>query len=491
MRQKRRKSADSTLNRRWLYGAACLIALILVTVNCTPSLIDINTAFHPPEPTAQNEPFDAGVFREENEQAGFQPLAAESFFISNDLWADVTDSITAPKPTHSSTTNITLDVRDANLLDVLSLLAYKLDVNIIFLGDPDRRITVKIANLSPLTTFQLILQKESLDYLVVGGNYIVAERGRLYEDFANRMLLTRYSLFYLSASAMQGYISELGVPVQSLTVDSNQRAIWMQGTPMTLGKARKLINSLDIMENAAFAEGGARKIRMPVAAARGARAEEELEALIDLLSILLDGFRDGRTDMGWVTWDHPDPIPYIFMDWESPIIKPYDIRMKITRDLNDNYSDQIRYLIAEGTPDNINLVNQMISAIGGTQRSPLGLSEPAVSEQNMPVNWAPSEIQSPNLPDYLVTLRAIPAEGGTLSGGGSYSQGSAVTIRAVAAEDYEFVRWIENGSEISTNQTYTFNIYAGRNFEAVFRLDLPGDNKAEGDEESTSKPDSQ
>ena len=479
MRQKRRKSADFTLNRRWLYGAVCLIAFIIVTINCTPSLIDINTAIHPLEPTAQNEPFDAGALREDTEQAGLQPLAAESFFLSTDLWAEVTDAITAPKPTHSSPTNISLDVRDANLLDVLSLLAYKLDVNIIFLGEPGR-VTIKIENLSPLTTFQLILQKEGLDYLVVGGNYIVAERGRLYENYTNRMLLTRYNLFYVSASAMQGYISELGFPLQSLAIDSNQQDLWMQGTPVALAKARQLINSLDIMENATFADGGARKIRMPVAAARGARAEEELEALIDLLSILLDGFRDGRTDMGWVTWDHPDPIPYIFMDWESPIIKPYDIRMKITRDLNNNYSDQIRYLIAEGTPDNINLVNQMISAIRGTQQSPLGLSEPAAGEQNIPVNWTPGEIQSSNLPYYPVTLTAVPAEGGTLSGDGSYSQGSTVTIRAVTAEGYEFVRWIENGSEISTSQAYTFNIYTGRNFEAVFiRSDDQSDDQDE------------
>ena len=467
MRRKRRKSADFIISRRCLFGTVGFLAFIFITVNCTSDPAILNAAIPSHFAPAQNEFVAVSASSLNGKQDVPQPLISGQAFISNELWADVTDTITTPIPTHTSTTTISLDVREANLLDILSLLAYKLDVNIIFLGQPTK-ITLKIDNLSPVTAFQLILQKEGLDYLVVGRNYIVAERGRLYDDFANRMLLTRYGLSYVSASAMQSYISELGIPLQSLAVDSNQKAIWMQGTPMALGKARELINSLDIMENASFADGGARKIRMPVAEARGARAEEELEALIDLLSILLDGFRDGRTDMGWVTWDHPDPIPYIFMDWESPIIKPYDIRMKITRDLNNNYSDQIRYLIAEGTPDNINLVNQMISAIRGTQQSPLGLSDPAAREQNIPVNWTPGENQSATLPYYLITLRAIPAEGGTLSGDGSYSQGSTVTIRAFTAEDYKFVRWIENGSEISTSQAYTFNIYAGRNFEAVF-----------------------
>ncbi len=465
MRRKRSKSAEFTINRCLLFGTIGLLALALVTVNCTLNLDDISIMDIPAAESEDSGLIDAVGLVMDETQINPLPLADGSAFMSGDLWADITDTITTPQPAHTSPTNISLDVSDANLLDILSLLAYKLDVNIIFLGVPTA-VTLKTESLSPSTTFQLVLQKEGLDYLVVGRNYIVAERGRLYGSFDNRMLLTRYSLFYVSASAMQGYISELGVPVQSLTVDPNQQAIWMQGTPMTLGKARELINSLDIMENAAFAEGGARKIRMPVATATGSRAEEELEALIDLLSILLDGFRDGRTEMGWVTWDHPDPIPYIYMDWENPIVKPYDIMMKITRDFANDYNSQIRYLIAEGTPDNIELVNQMIAAIAGTPSSPF--SFPGEPETNETVQWIPSVPQSTNLPVYSVTLKAVPAEGGILSGNGAYSQGLSVTISVSPTEGYDFVRWIENGFEISTDKTYIFPIYANRSLEAVF-----------------------
>ncbi len=473
MRLRRRKTAGAAIDRRFLFGTVVLMAFFFLTVNCTLCLTDHAVLKMP-----------AAAF----EDSGSAGVVSIPSFIAGDLWADVTDTITTPRPTHTSPTSISLDVRDANLLDVLSLLAYKLDVNIIFLGEP-AKISLKTENLSPINTLQIVLQKEGLDYLVVGRNYIVAERGRLYEDFANRMLLTRYSLFYLSASAMEGYISELGVPVQSLTVDSNQQAIWMQGTPIALGKARELINSLDIMENAAFGEGGTRKIRMPVATATGPRAEEELEALIDLLSILLDGFRDGRTEMGWVTWDHPDPIPRIFMEWENPIIKPYDLVMKITRDFANDYSNQIRYLIAEGTPDNIELVNQMIAAIAGTPSSPF--SFPGELESNESVQWVPSTQQSFYLTNYSVTQRAVPVEGGSLSGAGSYSQGSTVTVTAVPAEGYDFVRWIENGLELSTAKSYTFSIYTNRNLEAVFVTIMSNSDQKNTDDQPATNPESE
>ena len=477
MRQRRRRIAGDAVDRRLLFGAVTIVAFILLTINGAPGPGDFSVTQVP-----------AGEVEEQLSSDLFLPAEGPAF-VSEELWADVTDTITTPRPTHTTPATISIDVRDANLIDLLSLLAYKLDVNIIYLGQP-AKITLKTENLTPSTTLQIVLQKEDLDYLVVGRNYIVGDRGRLYDNFANRMLLTRYSLFYVSASAMQGYISELDVDVQSLTVDSNQQALWMQGTPMTLGKAREIINSLDIMENAAFAEGGARKIRMPVATASGPRAEEELEALIDLLSILLDGFRDGRVEMGWVTWDHPDPVPSIFMEWDNPIIKPYDIVMKITRDFANDYNNQIRYLIAEGKPANIELVNQMIASIAGTPNTPF--SFPEIHTETETVQWVPSAPQSSvYLPSYSLTLSAVPIGGGSVSGGGSYTQGSTVTVTASTNEGFEFVHWIENGYIVSTAKTYAFSIYADHKFEAVFRLLRSDDDLAAEDQETTSKPDSE
>ena len=496
---RRRGRNKFAIGRHWLFGTIGLLAFVLVTVNCTldetvkEEYLAANTlAGEEAEGSAAVEG-ELAFSATENDTS----VKDDTVILSDELWADIGESITTPRTVPSASDRISLDVRDANLLDVLSMLAYKLDMNIIYLEGLDRTITIKTEILSPLTTFQIVLQKEGLDYLVIGRNYIVGERGRLYDDFTNRMFLTRFDLHYVSANAMEGYINELGMPLQSLAVDSNQRALWMQGTPMTLGKARELINTLDVRENAAFGEGGSRKIRMPVATASGRNAEQELNALIELLSILLDGFRDGRTDIGWVTWDHPDPslpIPQIYIDWDNPVIKPYDIKMKVTRDFAFGLDDEVRYLIAEGNPDNIELVRQMISTIAGTPASPLSFGQPEEEEndnnndnnnnnntENNAVGgtssqqWTPTTTQPVAVRSHIVTVKATPAEGGSVSGGGSINEGSSATVTALPAEGYEFVRWMEGGAELSKSRSYSFPVYLDRNLEAIFVSTAPPD----------------
>ncbi len=462
-----RNKRGLSIDRRWLYGGAALLILLMVFFNCSPSYQDQHGM-------SDKETLPLGVATGEDEDHENSDVFKE--YISDDLevenlFADSSLSTNTQTSSSPSPANISLNVKDANMLDVLSLLAHKLNVNIIFLDQPGT-VSINLDNMTPTATLHLLLQKEGLDYIAVGKNYIVGSRGRLYDDFGNQILLTRFGLTYVSASAMEGYLANFGVNVQSLTIDSNQEALWMQGTPIELGRARQIINALDIRENASFAEGGSRKIRIPVATASGGNAEEQLEALIDLLSFLLDGVRDGRTDLGWVTWDHPDPVPRIYVDWEDPVLKPYDIKMKITRDFANNPSSQLRYLIAEGSPDNIEVVSTMIATIRGTPASPLTFDEPATTGGNV-VQWGVGGGEPVNTQyiSYGVDLKAVPSSAGNLSGSGTYVQGSTVTISAEPSEGYSFVRWIENGVELTTDPLHTFTIYSNRRFEAVFISD--------------------
>ncbi|MDT3697824.1 MAG: InlB B-repeat-containing protein [Thermincola sp.] len=72
---------------------------------------------------------------------------------------------------------------------------------------------------------------------------------------------------------------------------------------------------------------------------------------------------------------------------------------------------------------------------------------------------------------YSVGVSASSSEGGTVSGGGTFGQGAAVTVTAAATSGYRFVNWTENGGEVSTNAAYTFTLDAGdRNLTANFEL---------------------
>lgn len=61
---------------------------------------------------------------------------------------------------------------------------------------------------------------------------------------------------------------------------------------------------------------------------------------------------------------------------------------------------------------------------------------------------------------YTLTLTPNPAEGGTVSGGGSYLYNQNVTINATASTGYHFVAWTQNGTVLSENPIFTFNMPA-------------------------------
>ena len=80
---------------------------------------------------------------------------------------------------------------------------------------------------------------------------------------------------------------------------------------------------------------------------------------------------------------------------------------------------------------------------------------------------------------YDINVTINPAEGGTVTGAGSYAYGETVTLVAEANEDlmYDFVRWTENGNEVSTDAEYSFIAEASRNLVAEFEnVDAVGEN---------------
>ena len=69
---------------------------------------------------------------------------------------------------------------------------------------------------------------------------------------------------------------------------------------------------------------------------------------------------------------------------------------------------------------------------------------------------------------YTVSVSAASAECGIVSGAGTYAWNTSVTVTATAHSGYRFVKWTENGAEVSTDTSYTFPAAADRNLVAVF-----------------------
>ena len=69
-----------------------------------------------------------------------------------------------------------------------------------------------------------------------------------------------------------------------------------------------------------------------------------------------------------------------------------------------------------------------------------------------------------------ISVSANPAEGGTVSGGGSFGYGATVTITASANEGYVFYGWTLNGSAVSYLSTYTFSVSTEAEYVAEFEM---------------------
>jgi uncharacterized repeat protein (TIGR02543 family) len=69
---------------------------------------------------------------------------------------------------------------------------------------------------------------------------------------------------------------------------------------------------------------------------------------------------------------------------------------------------------------------------------------------------------------YTINVSASPTNGGSVTGGGTYQQGQTCTVSATANSGYNFVNWTENGTQVSTNTSYSFTVTSNRNLVAHF-----------------------
>jgi glycosidase len=71
---------------------------------------------------------------------------------------------------------------------------------------------------------------------------------------------------------------------------------------------------------------------------------------------------------------------------------------------------------------------------------------------------------------FNISATANIANAGTLTGTGKYEDGKTVSLTATPKTGYTFSNWTENGTQVSTTATYSFNINANRTLVANFNI---------------------
>ena len=87
--------------------------------------------------------------------------------------------------------------------------------------------------------------------------------------------------------------------------------------------------------------------------------------------------------------------------------------------------------------------------------------------------FAAGELLDPGHPQnpgqYQVTLN-VNSDQGSVTGAGKYAQGASVTVEATAKTGYEFVRWANGSTTVSTDNPYTFTLKKDVSLTAEFQL---------------------
>ena len=76
---------------------------------------------------------------------------------------------------------------------------------------------------------------------------------------------------------------------------------------------------------------------------------------------------------------------------------------------------------------------------------------------------------------FVINATANLAEGGEVSGGGTYPEGTECILAATANQGYTFTNWTENGEVVSTEATYSFTVSGNRDLVANFAVSSGGD----------------
>jgi len=151
-------------------------------------------------------------------------------------------------PVMAAEDKISLDVRNADIRDVLSAIAVNMDKNIIFTGQSNR-VSLSIQDVEPETALDYVLNLAGYEYIDDGSALIVGEKNSLSDDFYNQISITKLSLKYITSDIISEQIDVLGLPVKKIILENNPNVIWIQGLPREINKIKDLISMLDSAEN--------------------------------------------------------------------------------------------------------------------------------------------------------------------------------------------------------------------------------------------------
>ena len=72
------------------------------------------------------------------------------------------------------------------------------------------------------------------------------------------------------------------------------------------------------------------------------------------------------------------------------------------------------------------------------------------------------------VPEYTITVNTNPSGLDSPGGGGTYTQGTAITISVGDVTGYTFIKWQRDGADWATQRSFQYTVEASHTFTAIF-----------------------
>jgi type IV pilus assembly protein PilQ len=144
---------------------------------------------------------------------------------------------------------VTLDVKNADLLDVLKILAEQSGQNIVATADVKGTTTVDLHDVPLKEALDLVVRTNGLDYRQVGNVYVVGTPDGLSKEFGQAGQVASqavaFPIKYADPVALGKQLATV-IPENSYTVDARTDTLLVNGTPDIIQSARNFLALTDI-----------------------------------------------------------------------------------------------------------------------------------------------------------------------------------------------------------------------------------------------------
>jgi type II secretory pathway component GspD/PulD (secretin) len=150
--------------------------------------------------------------------------------------------------TKKSSQTVSMDIRDADIRDILTSLSVTMKKSIIYTEEPVR-LSISVKDVSPMKALELLTFSANMSYIEHDNIILVGKNETINVNFYTMLPITKFDLSYITAEEISKQADKLAIPIRKITMDSTQKRIWAQGSPQALTKMRELVYVLDRAEN--------------------------------------------------------------------------------------------------------------------------------------------------------------------------------------------------------------------------------------------------